>query len=70
MTQEEAVKAVDLMVMSLRNQIDKFPSDFYLYCSIEIANHLSGYSLKYTGKMKFLNSGDEFTWRGVKCKVA
>lgn len=72
MTQDEAVKAVDLLIFSLHKQAERFPhkGDYYFLVSVEVANHLSDYAMQLTGKMKFMLSGDEFLWKGFKCKVA
>lgn len=69
-TQDEAVKAVDLMIRSLSEQAEKFPGDFYLLVSLEIAQHLADYVAPLLGKQKLMFSGDEFQWKGFKCKVA
>ena len=69
-TQDEAVNAVDMMIGSLSQQVQKFPQDQYLLISLEIAQHLSDYSAIYSGRFKRMFSGDEFHWKGFKCKVA
>lgn len=68
-TQDDAVKAVDLMIQSLSEQHQKFPVNFYLLVSLEIAQHLANYS-EFTGRPKRMFSGDDFYWKGFKCKVA
>jgi hypothetical protein len=69
-TQDEAVKAVNLMIDSLSNQAQKFPQDQRFLVSLEIAQHLSDYSTNYLGTPKRMFSGDSFEWKGIKCKVA
>jgi len=69
MTQEEAVNAVTLMIDSLSNQVQKFPGDIYLLVSLEIAQHLANYG-GVIAKPRIMYSGDEFHWKGQKCKVA
>jgi hypothetical protein len=70
-TQDDAVKAMNLMIDSLSDQSQKFPQDQRFLVSREIAQHLSDYaadSFGITSKMMF--SGDEFKWKGITCKVA
>lgn len=70
-TQDEAVKAVNLMVSSLSEQAQKFPQEQYLLVSLEIAQHLCNYISQLSDNKSYrLSSGDEFKWRGYKCKVA
>jgi hypothetical protein len=70
-TQDEAVKAVDLMIRSLNNQAEKFPQDQTFLVSREIAQHLSDYAANILGlPSKFMFSGDSFQWKGFKCRVA
>ena len=69
-TQDEAVKAVDRMILSLSNQHQKFPQDQTFLVSLEIAQHLANYASNYSGTPKRMFSGDRFEWRGFKCKVA
>ena len=69
-TQDESVKAMNLMIDSLSDQQQKFPSDQTFLVSLEIAQHLSDYASSLSGKHKMLSSGDSFEWKGYKCKVA
>jgi len=69
-TQDEAVKAVNIMIQSLSEQAQRFPQDQTFLVSLEIAQHLSNYATNYLGKPKLMFSGDSFEWKGFKCKVA
>lgn len=72
MTKEEAREAIDLTVESLPDSL-RYSADFELFVSKGMANTLllsinilSGHPM--STKVCF-ESGEQFKWRGVNCKV-
>lgn len=71
MTSIEAVILMDRMIESMP---DNRPDGLGFLVSLEISNALLDYvkSIGYNplnGKLVF-EKGDEFTWKGIKCKVS
>lgn len=70
-TPDEAVKTIDSMINSMPiSFIDR--ENFGFLVSKEVANALYEYTKLSSGisPMKLFQSGEEFTWKGFKCKVS
>lgn len=65
----EYVEAMDKMILSLPD-VEHYRKEFVFYLSMEFAQCLLDYvyNIGYPSQI-LLNHGDEFLWKGFKCKV-
>jgi len=73
LTPAESVRALDSMIESIPSiyiEDGRFKESFGFLVSKEIANGIWAYVSNLANfKKRRFKSGDEFFWRGIKCKV-
>lgn len=67
MAPDKAVKAMDMMIEARPEA--KGEDQYCFILSLEVAQALYTYHGMISGKLLIARSGDEFQWKGFKCKV-